>query len=94
MAKHNELQIKRLQRSCVIALRLHADLAEATCEILFKIRTAPLTPQDRLKLARLRRQESEALSAYLETRAKLMHALSVEPFSVDRRVCRAISVIT
>ena len=94
MATRNELQISRLQRNCVIALRLHADLAEATCEILFKTRTAPLTARDRARLSHLRRQETEALAAYIKARAKLMHALSIEPFSVDRRVCRAISAIT
>lgn len=85
MTIQHSLRIRYLQRKCARALRLHSDLTEASCEILFQ--SEGLSARDRVRLARLRRQEDAAMAAYLRARSALIRALSVAASRADRREC-------
>lgn len=88
MSIQQSLRIRYLQRRCARALRLHSDLTEASCEILFQ--TEGISARDRVRLARLRRQEDAAMVAYLRTRSDLIRALSVRTPKADRRECESV----
>ena len=85
-----ENELKQLQTDLFSALGLYTDLTEAVCEILMKSQAAPLTPADRGRLIRLRRQEVSALKHYLSARLQLMTALSLEPIPEIRSFYNAV----
>jgi hypothetical protein len=94
MASRQQLRVKSLQRRCVRALQLQADLAEAACEMLQKLTGGDVSANDRTKLSRLHKQEDAAILAYLHARKDLIYALSRTASAVDRRVCRVVNVST
>jgi hypothetical protein len=94
MANRKLVRMKLLQRKCVRALQLHADLAEASCEMLLHFDRGKLSGKSRLKLSLLQRQEDAAISNYLRARKDLVNALTREPPPVDRGVCRVVSATT
>jgi len=92
MRKSSPARLRRLQRKCTRALRLHADLAAAACEMLFKAKN--LSPAERSILKKFTREEFAALTAYQQAKTQLAHALSLEPVMADGRKCDVLSVNT
>lgn len=91
MAEFAEQILKRLQQKCWRALCLYADLTETTCGMMLAVKSAPLGPADRARLARLRRQENAAQAAYMKARMDLMIALSVPSLPGDDQVWRSLN---
>jgi hypothetical protein len=86
----DEIRLKRLGKKCARALALYTDLAETICEVMIQSAEAPISPADRSRLLKLRRQEMVALRMYLQARLELMTALSLEPFPAYRRILTAV----
>jgi hypothetical protein len=83
--------LKLLQKQCWQALSVYTDLAEAACAMLINAQHGPLTPEENARFSRLRKQETESLSRYLQARIRLMAALSVAAGPADRGLWLALN---
>lgn len=83
--------LKSLQRQCFLALSIYTDLADAACSMLIHSSHCPLSPEENARFIELRKQETEALSEYLQARIRLMTALSIAAGPADRGLWLALN---
>jgi hypothetical protein len=74
---NSEPSLKRLQQRLRLALANYVDLTEATCEIMMRFKSIPLTAKGRMQVLVQHQHDKTAHTAFVKARNALMVALAI-----------------